>query len=148
MTSIVCWFLCIYLFLPVFTWCDHRIVLFWSAEQIHIMQKLVKTGKNIENLLLKFYWPGKMTSEFWIFEPIRMSPSYLFTKITYLINFWIKYLTFLFRYFPDKVFHCICAHKCALAVSSSVRFGFHIRQTNKLSLRITIKVRIYLVGLI
>ena len=48
---IVCWFLCIYLFLPVFAWCcDHKIVLFWSAEQFydHIMQKLVKTGKNTE----------------------------------------------------------------------------------------------------
>ena len=59
-----------------------------------------------------------------------------------------KQLIFLFRYFPDKVIHCICAHKCALAVSSSVRFGFHTRQTNKLSLRITIKVRRYVVGLI
>ena len=30
--------------------CDHKIVLFWSAEQFyaHIMQKLVKTGKNTE----------------------------------------------------------------------------------------------------
>jgi hypothetical protein len=25
--GIVCWFLCIYLFLPVFAWCDHKIVL-------------------------------------------------------------------------------------------------------------------------
>ena len=34
----------IYLFLPVLAWCDHKIVLFWSAEQFydHIM---VKTGK-------------------------------------------------------------------------------------------------------
>ena len=47
---IVCWFLCIYLFLPVFAWCAHKIVLFWSAEQFyeHIMQKLVKTGKYTE----------------------------------------------------------------------------------------------------
>ena len=30
-----CWFLFIYLFLPVFAWCDHKIVLFWSAEQFY-----------------------------------------------------------------------------------------------------------------
>jgi hypothetical protein len=47
---IVFWFLCIYLFLPVFAWCDHKIVLFWSAEQLynHIIQNLVKTGINTE----------------------------------------------------------------------------------------------------
>ena len=47
---IVCWFLCISLFLPVLAWCDHKIVFFWSAEQFydHIMQELVKTGKYIE----------------------------------------------------------------------------------------------------
>ena len=47
---IVCWFLWIYLFLPVFAWCAHKIVLFWSAEQFneHIMQKLVKRGKFTE----------------------------------------------------------------------------------------------------
>ena len=35
--------------LPVFA-CDHKIVLFLSADQFydHIMQKLVKTGKNTE----------------------------------------------------------------------------------------------------
>ena len=34
----------------VVAWYDHKIVLFWSAEQFydHIMQKLVKTGKNTE----------------------------------------------------------------------------------------------------
>ena len=38
------------MFLPVFAWCDLKIVLFWSAEQFHghIMQKLVKTGKYTE----------------------------------------------------------------------------------------------------
>ena len=37
--------MCIYLFLPVFAWCAHKIVLFRSVEQFyeHIMQK---TGKN------------------------------------------------------------------------------------------------------
>ena len=37
-------------FLPVFAWCDHKIVFDWSAEQFydHIMQKLVRTGKNTE----------------------------------------------------------------------------------------------------
>ena len=37
-------------FLPVFAWCDHKIVLFWSAEQFceHIMQTPVKTGKYTE----------------------------------------------------------------------------------------------------
>ena len=44
---IVCWFRWISLFLPVLAWCDHKIVLFWSAEQFydHIVQELVKTGK-------------------------------------------------------------------------------------------------------
>ena len=44
------WFLCIYLFLPVFAWCAHKIVLFRPAEQFyeHIMQKQVKTGKYTE----------------------------------------------------------------------------------------------------
>ena len=48
--NLTCWFLCFYLFLPVFAWSDHEIVLFWYAEQFydHIMQKLVKTGKNTE----------------------------------------------------------------------------------------------------
>ena len=43
--GIVCWFLCIYLFLPVFAWCAHK--MFLSAEQFyeHIMQELVKTDK-------------------------------------------------------------------------------------------------------
>jgi hypothetical protein len=38
---------CIYLFLPIFAWCVHEIVLFCTAEQFyeHIIQKLVKTGK-------------------------------------------------------------------------------------------------------
>ena len=54
---IVCWFLCIYLFLPVFAWYDHKIVLFGSAEQYHdhIMQKLVKTGKNIKQAYVKLW---------------------------------------------------------------------------------------------
>ena len=45
-----CLLIYVFLFLPVFVWCDHKIVLFWSAEQFydHIMQKLVKTGKNTE----------------------------------------------------------------------------------------------------
>ena len=49
---IVCWFSWISLNSPVFASCDHKIVLFWSAEQSydHIMQKLVKTGKNTVNL--------------------------------------------------------------------------------------------------
>jgi hypothetical protein len=36
--------------LPVFAWCAHKIVLFWSAEQFyeHIMQKQVKPGKYTE----------------------------------------------------------------------------------------------------
>ena len=40
----------IYLFLPVFAWCAHKIVFFWSAEQFyeHIIEKLVKTGKFTE----------------------------------------------------------------------------------------------------
>ena len=39
--------LLISVFLPVFAWCDHKIVFFWSAEQFyeHIMQELEKTGK-------------------------------------------------------------------------------------------------------
>ena len=39
-----------YLFLPAFAWCEHKIVLFWFAEQLndHIMQNLVKTGKKTE----------------------------------------------------------------------------------------------------
>ena len=43
--------LLISVFLPVFAWCDHKIVLFWSAEQYyeHIMQKLVKTQKLTNN---------------------------------------------------------------------------------------------------
>ena len=42
--------LLISVFWQVFAWCDHKIVFFWSAEQFydHIMQKLVKTGKNTE----------------------------------------------------------------------------------------------------
>ena len=53
---IVCWFLCFYLFLPVFAWCDHKIVLFWSAEQYydHIMQKQVKTQKSTNNTMSIF----------------------------------------------------------------------------------------------
>ena len=45
--GIDCWFSWIYLFLPLLACCDHKIVLFWSAEQFcdHIMQELVKTGK-------------------------------------------------------------------------------------------------------
>ena len=44
---IVCWFSWISLFLPVLAWCDHKIVLFWSAEQFYeqTTQELVKTGK-------------------------------------------------------------------------------------------------------
>jgi hypothetical protein len=47
---IVCWFLYFYLFLPVFAWCDHNIVLQIKTKQFYdnIMQKLVKTGKNTE----------------------------------------------------------------------------------------------------
>ena len=47
---IVCWFLCIYLFLLVFAWCAHKIVLQIKTKQYyeHIMQKLVKTGKYTE----------------------------------------------------------------------------------------------------
>ena len=43
-------FCVIYLFLPVFAWCAHKIVLLWSAEQFyeHIMQKPVKPGKYTE----------------------------------------------------------------------------------------------------
>ena len=53
---IVCWFLCIYLFLLVFARCDHKIVLFSSAEQFydHIMQKLVKTQKSANNRMSNF----------------------------------------------------------------------------------------------
>ena len=38
------------MFLQVFAWSDHKIVLFWSAEQFyeHIMQKPAKTGKYTE----------------------------------------------------------------------------------------------------
>ena len=45
--QIVCWFSWISLNSPVFAWCDHKIVLFWSAEQFydHIMQKLGNSGK-------------------------------------------------------------------------------------------------------
>ena len=32
---IVCWFSWISLNSPVFAWCDHKIVLFWSAEQFY-----------------------------------------------------------------------------------------------------------------
>ena len=44
---IVCWFSWISLFLPVLGWCDHKVVLFWYAEQFydHIIQELVETGK-------------------------------------------------------------------------------------------------------
>ena len=40
--------LLISVFLPVFAWCDHKIVLFWSAEQFYddVIQKLVKTKIN------------------------------------------------------------------------------------------------------
>ena len=40
----------------VFAWCDHKIVLFWSAEQYsdHIMQKQVKTQKSTNNLISSF----------------------------------------------------------------------------------------------
>ena len=42
--------LLISVYLPVFAWFDHKIILFWSAEQFydHIMQKQIKTGKNTE----------------------------------------------------------------------------------------------------
>ena len=42
--------LLISVFLPVFAWCDHNIVLQIKTKQFydHIMQKLVKTGKNKE----------------------------------------------------------------------------------------------------
>ena len=42
--------LLISVFLPVFAWCDHKIVLQIKTKQFydHIMQKLVKTGKNTE----------------------------------------------------------------------------------------------------
>ena len=42
--------LLISVYLPVFAWCAHKIVLFWPAEQFyeHIMQNSVKTGKYTE----------------------------------------------------------------------------------------------------
>ena len=48
--KIVCWFLRFYLLLPVFAWCDHDIDLQIKTNQFydHIMQKLVKKGKNTE----------------------------------------------------------------------------------------------------
>ena len=54
--NLTCWFLCFYLFLPVFAWSDHEIVLFWYAEQFydHIMQKLVKTQNSTNNLMSSF----------------------------------------------------------------------------------------------
>ena len=44
---IVCWFSWISLNSPIFAWCDHKIVLFWSAEPFfdHIMQKVRNSGK-------------------------------------------------------------------------------------------------------
>ena len=45
-----------YLFLPVFAWCDHRIVLQIKTEQFcdHIIQKLVKTQKLTNNSMSRF----------------------------------------------------------------------------------------------
>ena len=53
---IVCWFLCFYLFLPVFAWCDHNIVLQIKTKQFsdHIMQKLVKTQNSTNNPISSF----------------------------------------------------------------------------------------------
>ena len=53
---IVCWFLWFYLFLPVFAWCDHKIVLQIITKQFydHTMQKLIKTGKYTNNPMSSF----------------------------------------------------------------------------------------------
>ena len=54
--EIVCWFSWIYLFLPVLAWCEHEIVLFWSAEQFYdyIMQKLGYSAKSTNNPMSSF----------------------------------------------------------------------------------------------
>ena len=57
--------LLISVFLPVFTsfaWCDHKIVLFWSAEQYydHITQKWVKTQKSTNNQCQFLAWLKKI----------------------------------------------------------------------------------------
>ena len=105
---IVCRFLCFYLFLPLFAWCDHNIVLQIKTKQFydHIMQKVVKTGKKTEinkefdfkfSLKLKNIWSCLISIKLYEFSLILQLTLIFWNKIMRVVVIFISWKLQLFQ---------------------------------------------------